>query len=310
MKVYRFLEDLPPFRHPVLTIGTFDGVHAGHQQIIQRIRHLAEEVGGETVVLTFHPHPRLVLNPADDSLQLLHTLPEKIRWLEQYGVDHLVIATFSPAFAQTPPREYIRDFLVEKIHPAVLVIGYDHRFGKNRSGDIDTMRQYATEFNYRVEEIEKHLVEDITVSSTRIRQALQDGKIAFASQLLGHPFTLTGQVIKGHQIGQQIGYPTANLFIEDRHKLIPATGIYAARVEVDGSTWDAMLYIGNRPTFAGTEKAIEVNLIDFSGNLYGKELCVQLIAEVRSDRKFDSPEALTAQIAADKEAVLQILRGS
>lgn len=307
MKIFRFLDDLPPFRNPVLTIGTFDGVHEGHQQIIARINQIAASIQGESVLLTFHPHPRLVLNPNDTELQLINTLEEKMDLLEQYGIHGMIIATFSKDFAQTTPKDYIRHFLVEKIQPNVIVIGYDHHFGKDRAGNIDTLRTYADEFGYRVEEISKHLVDDVGVSSTQIRQAIQAGQIQLANQLLGHPFRLTGMVIKGHQIGNQLGYPTANLFIEDKHKIIPGAGIYATRVRVENTWYSGMLYIGYRPTFSGTEKAVEVNLFDFSGNLYGKPITLDIVAEIRGDIKFATPEELSAQMAVDKEATLAIL---
>ncbi len=307
MKVYRFLDDLPRFRNPVLTIGTFDGVHEGHQQIIGRINAMAREMDGESILLTFHPHPRLVLNPNDTSLQLINTLQEKIDLLDHYGIHEMIIATFSKAFAQTSPRDYIKHFLVDKIQPKVIVIGYDHHFGKDRGGNIETLRQYAGAFGYRVEEIEKHIVEDVGVSSTKIREAISAGQITQANHLLGHPFRLTGRVIKGHQIGNQLGYPTANLFVEDKHKIIPGVGIYASRVRVGEQWYKGMLYIGYRPTFSGKEKAIEVNLFDFNGNLYGDELTLDIVAEIRGDKRFDTPEELAAQMAADKEATLRIL---
>lgn len=307
MKVYRFLDDLPRFRNPVLTIGTFDGVHEGHQQIIGRINAMAREMDGESILLTFHPHPRLVLNPNDTSLQLINTLQEKIDLLDHYGIHEMIIATFSKAFAKTSPRDYIKHFLVDKIQPKVIVIGYDHHFGKDRAGNIETLRQYAGEFGYRVEEIEKHIVDDVGVSSTKIREAIAAGHITQANHLLGHPFRLTGRVIKGHQIGNQLGYPTANLFVEDKHKIIPGVGIYAARVRVGEQWFKGMLYIGYRPTFSGKEKAIEVNLFDFNGNLYGDELTLDIVAEIRGDKRFDTPEELAAQMAADKEATLRIL---
>lgn len=307
MKVYRFIDDLPAFKNPVLTIGTFDGVHEGHQQIIARINTIARNIGGESILLTFHPHPRLVLNPSDQTLQLLTTLDEKIELLDQYGIDAMIIATFSTEFSQTTPKDYIHHFLVEKIQPKVIVIGYDHQFGKDRAGGIDTLRTYANTFGYTIEEIERHLVDDVGVSSTEIRQCIESGQLTKANQLLGHPFHLTGRVIKGHQIGKALGYPTANLFIADKNKILPQVGIYATRIKVNNNWYKGMLYIGYRPTFSGTEKAIEVNIFDFSGDLYGQELSVALIAEIRGDKKFTSPEALAAQMAEDKAAALQIL---
>lgn len=307
MEVHQSLDHLPEFRNPVLTIGTFDGVHHGHQQIIRHINEVAQRVHGESVLLTFHPHPRLVINPDDDSLRLITTMDEKIALLDRYGIDHLVIATFSLAFSRTEPKDYIKNVLVDSIHPRYLIIGYDHHFGRNRQGNIQTLKQYADEFGYEVEEIPKQIIEDISVSSTKIRKAVTNGDIEKANLLLDHPFLLTGTVIKGQQIGKSLGFPTANLFISDKHKLIPPSGVFAVRVVLGSETFDGMLYIGNRPTFSGTEQSIEVNIFDFNKDIYGNQISLELMATIRGDMKFDSEEALKQQMAADKEQTLEIL---
>lgn len=307
MKVFQFDAKLPPFTHPVITMGTFDGVHIGHQTIINRLNELAHERGGESVLLTFHPHPRLVLNPADTDLQLLNTLDEKIHWLEHFGLDNLVIAHFSKSFSQTSPKDYIQYVLVDKFNPEVVVIGYDHHFGKDRTGGLEEMQQFSEVFGYRVIEIPKQLVDDLSVSSTKVRQAVSAGELTVATKLLGHPYSLSGKVVTGHGVGVKLGYPTANLLVEDPNKLVPGTGIYATYVVADTKRYQGMLYIGERPTFHGKEIAIEVNLFDYEGNLYGKNLHLEIVADLRRDQHFDSSEALIAQIAKDKEDALAVL---
>lgn len=307
MRVFQNLATLPKFKNAVITIGSYDGVHAGHQQIIQRVNDIAKEVGGESVLITFHPHPRLVLVPDDTSLKLITSVNEKIEVLKHYGIDNVVVVPFTKEFSQQTPLEYIRDFLVKYFEPKRIVIGYDHRFGNKRAGGIELLKELAFSFNYQVEEIEKHEVDDIAVSSTKIRNALLEGKIKKANSFLNHPFTLTGNVVHGKKIGTEIGYPTANLEVERQNKIIPKAGIYAVYVLFNNARYKAMLYIGNRPTLNGQDQSIEVNLFDFNENLYGKTLCVEFIAHVREDAKFDSLEALTTQIAKDKIETLKKL---
>lgn len=307
MKVYQFDDRLPLFDHAVLTMGTFDGVHIGHQTIINRVNELAHERGGESVLLTFHPHPRLVLHPGDTDLKLLNTLEERIHWLDHFGLDNLVIATFSKSFSQTSPKDYIQHVLFDKFKPEVVVIGYDHHFGKNRQGGLEEIRQYGEEYGYRTIEIPKQLVDDASVSSTKIRKAIASGELTQANKLLGHPYSLTGKVIKGHKIGSELGYPTANLLMEDPNKLVPGSGIYATYVVVNDNRYKGMLYIGQRPTFQGTETAIEVNLFDFDGDLYGDFIRLEIVADLRRDQHFETSEELSAQMAQDKEAALHVL---
>ena len=308
MDVYKFMDDLPEFKNAVLTIGTFDGVHVGHQKIISRINEIAEEIDGESILLTFHPHPRLVLNPDDDSLKLINTLEEKIDLLEQYGINNLIIASFTEDFAHTEPEQYVKDFLVKKIHPKKIIIGYDHHFGRDRKGNINSLKALEKKFDYEVEEIPKQLIEHIAVSSTKIRKSIQLGEIELANELLGHYFSLEGKVIKGNQIGNQLGYPTANIFIENKNKLIPGEGVYAALVTHNEHQYKGMLYIGNRPTFSGRDKSIEINIFDLDEDLYGKHIKIEVVAEIRKDEKFDSAEALKDQLLKDKEATLARLR--
>jgi riboflavin kinase/FMN adenylyltransferase len=307
MRVFQNLATLPKFKNAVITIGSYDGLHAGHQQIIQRLNDLAKEEGGESVLITFHPHPRLVLAPDDTSLKLITSVNEKIEVLKHYGVDNVVVVPFTKAFSEQTPLEYVRDFLVKYFEPKRIVIGYDHRFGNKRAGGIELLKELTFLFNYQVEEIEKHEVDDIAVSSSKIRKALLEGKIEKANSFLNHPFTLTGHVVHGKKIGTEIGYPTANLEVERQNKIIPKAGIYAVYVLFNDARYKAMLYIGNRPTLNGQDQSIEVNLFDFKGDLYGKTLCVEFIAHVREDAKFDSLEGLTTQIAKDKIETLKKL---
>lgn len=308
MKIHHYPGPIPVFKHPVLTIGTFDGVHYGHQRIISRIREIASEINGESVLLTFHPHPRMILDPENNGLQLLNTLVEKSSLLESYGIDHLIIARFSEEFSKLTPKEYIEDFLVNNMRPEVFVIGYDHHFGNKRSGNIESIRKYSTQFGYRVIEIPGQLIEDIAVSSTRIRMAVLEGRITEANKLLGHNFTLSGKVISGEKIGTELGFPTANIQISDPAKIIPAQGVYAVRAIHKGNTHNGMLYIGNRPTFDGQKLSIEVNIFDLDQDLYDDFLKIELISEIRGDIKFGSTEELTHQMKMDKNAVLELLK--
>ncbi len=308
MQIHTNIEQLPQFQKAVITIGSFDGVHIGHQQIIGQINDLAQEIGGESVLITFYPHPRLVLGSDVQDLKLLNTLEEKAALLEKYGIKHLVVVPFSLAFANQEPATYIEDFLVAKFQPSIIAIGYDHKFGKNRAGNIDYLRQYQEQHQFRIVEITKQEVANIAVSSTKVRQALTAGKVAVAKQLLGHTYSLTGKVVKGLQIGHTIGYPTANIEVDDPHKLIPPKGIYAVEVSHKGTAYQGMLYIGNRPTIDhDLKETIEVNIFDFDQTIYGDELTIDFVQHLRGDQKLDGLEALQAQLTKDKYAALAVL---
>lgn len=306
MRIYRDLSQLPTFENAVLTIGSFDGVHLGHQQIIKQINDLAASIDGVSILITFHPHPRLVVGKSYD-LKLLNTLEEKALLLEQYDVDVLVIVPFSRAFAEQSPDAYIEDFLVNYFQPSIIAIGYDHRFGKDRVGDISYLQQVEDKHQFRVVEISKQEVADIAVSSTKVRKALLTGDVQQAAEWLGHPFGITGKVVKGLQIGHTIGFPTANVEVLDPYKLIPPVGIYAVRIEHKKQTYQGMLYIGNRPTIDhDLAQTIEVNIFDFDQQIYGEMLSVEFVDYLRGDVKFDSLEELKAQLARDKEAALAV----
>ncbi|MDB5286379.1 MAG: riboflavin biosynthesis protein RibF [Mucilaginibacter sp.] len=307
MKIYHHIDEFTPVKNAVVTIGTFDGVHIGHRKIISRIKELATASGGETVILTFFPHPRMILHPEDESIKLITTIAEKAGLLEQLGVDHLIITPFSRDFSNQSPEGYIRDVLVNKIGTKKIVIGYDHRFGKDRQGGLQDLLAQAPVYGFEVIEIPEQDINDVAISSTRVRTALLCGDIYIANECLGYPFFITGKVIRGDQLGRTLGYPTANLMVEERYKLIPSDGIYAVKVNVEGKEYKGMAYIGHRPTVNGMTRNIEVNIFDFSADIYNKELRMEFLHFVREDIKFASLEELVVQLGKDKEDVLALL---
>jgi riboflavin kinase/FMN adenylyltransferase len=307
MRVFRDLDHLPSFKNAVVTIGTFDGVHLGHQKLITRINTLAREHDGESIIVTFHPHPRLVINPEDTTLKLLNTTEEKVHLLSQYQVDNVVVVPFSRDFSEQEAEEYISDFLVNSFHPSYIVIGYDHRFGRNRSGDFALLEKCKERFGYHLEAITKEMLDDIAISSTNIRHALQQGNVTMANDLLGHHYTLSGIVVKGLQNGRKLGFPTANIQVADTNKLIPGTGIYAVRVHYQNVVYNGMLSIGFNPTFEGKEQTIEVNILDFDKDIYGESLTLEFIQFIRHEKKFESIEELIKAIDNDKKQTMAIL---
>ncbi len=308
MKVYHSIESYVQGPHPVVTIGTFDGVHLGHRQILDRVIQEARQQAGEAVLLTFHPHPRLVLFPEDNPLRLLHTLEEKISLLEKAGLDKLLVIPFTREFSRLTSDLFMRDILVKAVGMKKIVIGYDHHFGKNREGGLDDLRRGGASLDFEVEEIPAHAIDNANVSSTKVRHALQEGDIETATSYLGYAYPLTGKVIRGQQLGRQLGWPTANLHPVDALKLIPAEGVYLVRSSWDGQIHHGMLNIGRKPTVGSHfPLGIEVNFFDFEGDLYDRELTVEFVAFIRPDRKFGSLEELKAAIAGDKEACLALL---
>jgi riboflavin kinase/FMN adenylyltransferase len=310
MKIYHNIDEFKTVKNAVVTIGTFDGVHLGHRKIISRIKELADECGGETVILTFFPHPRMILHPEDESIKLINTINEKAQLLEQLGVDHLIITPFSRDFSNQPPEDYIRDVLVNNIGTKKIVIGYDHRFGKDRQGGLADLLKLAPVYGFEVVEIPEQDIHEVAVSSTRIRTALLDGKIELANEFLGYPFFITGKVVRGDQIGRQIGYPTANIVIEEHYKLIPSDGIFSAMINIGGTNYKGMAYIGSRPTVNGITRNIEVNIFDFDKEIYNQQVSMQFYNFVRSDVRFLNLEELKVQLAKDKIDVLGLLRDS
>lgn len=308
MNVFRNIDELQQFNNAVITIGTFDGVHLGHQQIISRINQIAKDNAGESVIITFHPHPRLVIQPDGQAVQLLSTPNEKIELLKKYGVNNVVIIPFSRDFSEQSAEHYIEHFLVKNFQPKHIVIGYVHKFGRDRKGDFTLLEKYKTQFGYTLEEINKQTLEDITISSTKIRHALNEGEIEQANELLGHAYTLSGIVIKGLQNGRKLGYPTANIQPDEFNKLIPKKGIYAVRVRVDERWYGGMLSIGFNPTFGGKHLSVEVNILNFSREIYGQRITIEFIQYIRDEKKFESMEALIKGIDGDKVVITAILQ--
>ncbi len=306
LNIYQNLNELPSFRNAVITIGSFDGVHFGHQRILRQVRELAAQYNGESVVVTFDPHPRLVIYPDDDSLHLLTSTQKKCELLEKSGINHVVLVRFTPEFAQQSPEDYIQNFLVKNFQPKHIVIGYDHHFGENRKGNIDLLQMLAPKYGYNVVEISKQEIDDIAVSSTKIRLALDKGDIQAAQNLLAHDFSFTGTVVKGQQLGRTIGYPTANIQPDDRHQLIPANGIYAATIEINHAIFKASLYIGTRPTLNGETRTIEAFIFDFDEDIYDQNVKLNFVKYIRPDKKLESLDALKSQIAKDNKKVLAV----
>jgi riboflavin kinase/FMN adenylyltransferase len=298
---------VPVFKNAVITIGTFDGVHLGHRQIIHQITAEAKSIGGESVIISFYPHPRSVIASTKAEVKLLGTLEEKIELLSKTGVDHLVIIPFNQAFANQSAEAYIRDFLVAQFHPHTIVIGYDHRFGKDRVGDYQLLVAFGKQLGFEVKEIPEHILNEIVISSTKIRHALLHTDISTANKFLGYEYFFEGLIVKGNQLGRTLGYPTANLSIESSDKLIPGNGVYAVHAEIIDSDKTSisllkgMMNIGIRPTIEGVQRVIEVNLFDFDQDIYGKKLKVFVLSHLRAEQKFAGLEALKTQLALDKQ---------
>jgi riboflavin kinase / FMN adenylyltransferase len=324
MKIHRDIDNLPVFRNAVITIGTFDGVHMGHRQVIDKLKTEAAAIGGESVIITFHPHPRKVVSSTILGIRLINTLDEKLVLLEQLGIDHTVVVPFTDAFANQPAEDYIRNFLVERFHPHTIIIGYDHRFGRDRLGDYRLLEDKAAQFGYQLKEIPKHILEDISISSTNIREAILHNDTTTANKLLGYEFFFSGIVVHGDKLGRQLGYPTANLKVMDEEKIVPGNGIYAVYAEVDGDRSESvrrrpsdiqgpsdrlkgMMSIGFRPTVDGKKRVIEVNLFDFSREIYDQLLTVYVKKYLRQEVKFNGLEELVKQIDQDKIDSLQVL---
>ncbi|MBR6439335.1 MAG: bifunctional riboflavin kinase/FAD synthetase [Bacteroidales bacterium] len=307
MKVYYNIEDYKQVPNAVVTIGTFDGVHRGHQEILKNMVNRAKELDGESVVVTFYPHPRQVLSN-DSGIRFISTQQEKISHLEALGIDNLIIINFTKEFAAISSEDFIKDYLVKNIHPAVLIIGYDHHFGKGRTGDFEMLYELGNRYNFKVEKIQEQDVENVAVSSTKIRHFLENGDIKHANMLLGYEFSYTGKVVHGQQVGQKMGYPTANIDVAEEFQLIERQGVYATFAEIDGKSFPAMTYIGKRPTMHDERpQSIETYIIGFDGNLYDKEIKIRFVDFVRDDKKFDNFEALKHQIDIDKQQIINIL---
>jgi len=302
VKVYTSIESFVKLKNAAVTPGTFDGVHWGHQRILERLKEIASKSGGESVVLTFHPHPRMVLYGEDSNLRLLTTLDEKTELLRKAGIDHFIIHPFTKEFAKTNIVEYVRDLLIGKIGMKKLVIGYDHHFGRHREGNLERLLELAPVFDFEIEEIPAQEISEVNVSSTKIRNALDEGDVTLANEFLGYRYSLSGIVIPGRQVGRTIGFPTANIEIDNPFKLIPAEGVYAVKVLTDQGKFNGMLNIGHRPTFNNNIelKTLEVHLLNFDGDLYGRNITIELVERIRSEVKFENGNDLISQLEDDK----------
>ncbi len=312
MQVHRYSDLLPSFTNAVVTIGTFDGVHTGHRQIIAQLKKTAKAAKGETVLITFHPHPRRIVGNQRHELRLLNTLEERIELFRQAGIDHLVIVPFTEEFASQSALDYVENFLVRQFQPHTIIIGYDHRFGHNREGNYQLLEALKNKHGYRIHEITEKVLHNITISSTKIRQALHNGSVAEANEFLGYPYFLEGTIVEGKKLGRTIGYPTANIRLNDVEKLVPSNGVYAVKAALyEGEGRDpgnrknepfllsGMMNIGVRPTVDGTTRTIEVNLFDFDREIYGAVLRVFFYDRLRGEIKFEGLDALKEQLGKD-----------
>ncbi|NME70190.1 bifunctional riboflavin kinase/FAD synthetase [Flammeovirga aprica] len=311
MKVHYGIENFIPLKRATVTSGTFDGVHYGHQQILAHLRAVAKEDQSETVLITFWPHPRFTIQPeeAKKSLKLLTNLDEKIERLQLEGIDHLIVIEFNAEFSQMTSMDFVRKILIEKINTTKLVIGYDHRFGRNREGGFEYLKTHQDQFGFEVEEITKQEIENAAVSSTAIRKALLEaGDVQLAGKYLCYNYTFEGTVVGGNKIGRKIGFPTANIQLQDQFKLLPKSGVYVVRIQV-GDVWhNGMMNIGRRPTVTeGIQQTIEVNIFDFSSDIYDQKVKVEFVNHIRDEMKFDGVEALIEQLNADKKVALSML---
>lgn len=302
------MSEFTPLSHAVVTSGTFDGVHVGHQKIIHRLNELAATQGGESVVLTFWPHPRLVVSKTPDSpVQLLTTIDEKAEILADLGVQHLLVLPFTRDFSELSAESYVQEILLQGIGTKTLIIGYDHRFGKNRSGGFDFLQTNKHRFGVEVEEISRQEIDNSAISSTKIREALYKGSVEIANELLGRAYSFKGVVVKGRQLGRTIGFPTANIYVSENYKLIPQNGVYAVRVHCRNKSLAGIMNIGTRPTVDGIGRTNEVHIFDFNEDIYGETLTVQLHHFIRPEKKFTSLDDLKAQILLDKQVAISKL---
>jgi len=308
MEIIKDLKDFNPSGPVILTQGTFDGVHHGHRKILETAINKAKSRDGVSVLLTFYPHPRLVLYPDDNQLKLITTISEKASILEELGLDYLIIQPFTKELSRLSPYQYIKEILSESLSVSTLIIGYDHRFGKNREGSINEITKYSKEFGYEVEQIPEQDIDDCKVSSSQIRKALLSGDLELANNLLGRTFSMCGTVVDGNKVGTTIGFPTANIDLKDVYKLIPKEGVYAVQTVLDGKVLNGMLNIGNRPTFQRNERAIEVHLFDFSDNIYGRDVEILFRKRWRDEHKFENSTLLVEQLKKDEQEIRRYLQ--
>jgi len=302
VKVHQSILKFQEKKHSsIITIGTFDGVHIGHQKIIEHLNENKTNEKDKSVILTFFPHPRMVLN-ADNDIKMLNTIEEKAQLLEKFGLDHLVVQPFTKEFSQLSALEFVRDILVNTLQVKKLVIGYDHHFGKNREGNFEQLLEYKNAYNFELEKITAQEIENVSVSSTKIRKALENGNIEKANTYLGYCYMLTGIIVSGKGLGRKLNFPTVNLHIEETYKLIPKTGVYVVKTKLENNTVFGIMNIGYRPTIDGKNQTIEIHLLDFNADLYGKKMQIEILKRLREEQKFDSVEHLTKQIQEDEKA--------
>jgi riboflavin kinase / FMN adenylyltransferase len=307
MKVYEEISQFKKKNNAIVTSGTFDGVHIGHQKILNTLKNIALKTGGETVLITYWPHPRLVLDPANDTIKLLTSFEEKARVLESFGLDHLINIKFTKEFSQMRSADFIKNILVHGIGTHTLVIGYDHKFGHNREGSFESIKANSKEYGFKIREIPRQDVKNVGVSSSKIRRSLSNGDIHISNQFLGWEYCLNGVVVEGDKLGRKIGFPTANIKIDSELKLIPAGGSYAVRVIHRDKQYEGMLNIGTRPTVDGKNQTIEVNIFDFDKQIYGDDIRIKMVRLIRKENKFESLESLREQLILDRELARKML---
>lgn len=307
MQVFHSLDHLPEFHKTVFTQGIFDGVHLGHQKLLEQVVNYTKSIGGHSVLLTFWPHPRLFLYPEDNDLKLIQTLEEKLNVIESLGIDTVIVLPFTKLLSETLPSDYINNFLVNTLNVHTVMVGYDHRFGKNRAGDIQVLREFSKIYHYVVNEISAKDIDDITISSTKIRNAILEGELDKANQFLGRQFSFSGKVVKGMQLGTKLGYPTANIQLNDKNKIIPANGVYAVKAIVHGVIYKGMMSIGENPTVENKSFSIEVNLFDFNSDIYGETITVVPIKKIRNEKKFENLNELVQNLHLDKTYADKVL---
>ena len=308
MKVYHSIEDFPSEINTIITTGTFDGVHKGHKQVIKRLNDIAKKQGCESVLLTFYPHPRHVLYPDDQQLKLLNTIDEKTEELKKSGLQHFVVHEFTKEFSRTKSVNFIRDLLVNKLKMQHMVVGYDHHFGRNREGSYNDLKELAELYNFKLEKIPPQNEGDVTISSTKVRELLLVGDVEKAATYLGYSYPINGKVVKGNARGRTIGFPTANILVENKWKLIPSDGVYAVKVKLDEKQFYGMLNIGERPTLSDSEHRIEVHIFDFSVDIYGADIKVEFVKRIREEKQFDNLELLKKQLQIDESNCKKFFR--
>jgi len=306
LKIFNSINDFKPTKKTIVTIGTFDGVHIGHQKIIEKLIQNAVDYNCESLILTFFPHPRMVLQEGSE-IKLLNTIEERADLIQKTGLSNLIIHPFNKEFSRLTAEEFVKTILVDALNIQKIIIGYDHRFGRNRSANIDDLIVYGKQYNFEVEQISAKEIDDVSISSTKIRNAILNGHMALANEYLGYTYVLNGTVIKGKQLGRTIGFPTANLKIEEEYKLIPKNGVYIVKSTINKKTVFGILNIGTNPTVNGEKLSIEVHFIDFDGDLYHSKIEISVLESIREEQKFDSIELLKNQIQEDKEAAISYI---